>query len=224
LAGAPNGSDTHDDTMQVVSGDTIVIASEQSGACPSSDSLAATTNDTAGNPHTAYELTGNVQVLVFVGENGFTGTGNSLANFMSGGSNADILSGMAGDDTLLGGGGDDVLDGGAGADTLDGGDGDDWVMGGQGDDYVVFTRGNDTLVLRPGFGNDVVSGFDTNSRGQGGHDRIDVSAYGFSADSFGVDILLIYDGDSTVVKIGADSVKLVLVDAHTMDRQDFIFS
>ncbi len=172
----------------------------------------------------AYELTGNVQVVLFVGETGIAGTGNNLDNFISGSGHNDMLSGLDGDDTLLGGGGNDLLDGGCGDDTLDGGAGDDWVIGGQGDDYVVFTRGNDTLVLRPGFGNDVVVGFDTISQDSGGRDRIDVSAYGFSSDSFGVDILLIYDGDSTLIQIGSDSVKLFFVDANAIDRQDFIFS
>ena len=94
----------------------------------------------------------------------------------------------------------------------------------QGNDFIMFTRGNDTLVLRQGFGNDMVAGFDTDQSGGGGHDRIDVSAYGFTAGALGVDILLVYDGESTTVKIGDDSVKLLLVDINTLDGRDFIFS
>ena len=162
-----------------------------------------------------YALNDNVEILVFVGEGGFDGLGNALDNFISGG---------GGNDNLDGGWGNDRIDGGDGDDNLDGGDGDDQVIGGQGNDFVMFTRGNDTLVLREGFGNDAVVGFDTDQSCSGGRDRIDVSSYGFNADALGVDILLIYDGDSTTVKIGTDSVKLILVDGNTLDARDFIFS
>ena len=171
--------------------------------------------DTIATTLNAYALNDNVEILVFIGDGDFAGSGNALDNRITGGS---------GNDTLYGGAGNDTLDGGSGDNTLDGGDGNDYVINGQGNDFVMFTRGSDTLVLRQGFGNDVVIGFDTNSSGQGAHDRIDVSSYGFHEDAFGVDILLIYDGDSTTLRIGADSVKLVLVDVNTMDRHDFIFS
>ena len=180
--------------------------------------------DTVITTLSSYALTDNIEILMHVGEGSFTAIGNALSNFISGSGDADYLSGRGGNDTLDGGAGDDSLDGGEGDDTLDGGEGDDCVTGGQGNDYVMFTRGSDTLVLRQGFGNDIVIGFDPNSRGFSGSDRIDVSSYGYTADSLGVDILLIYDGESTTVRIGSDSVKLVLVDINTMDRHDFIFS
>lgn len=180
--------------------------------------------DTVTTNLSEYSLSDNVEILVYTGGGEFQGSGNDLGNIIIGGNLNDLIEGGDGNDSLYGGYGNDHLDGGDGDNYLDGGDGDDYVTDNQGNDYVLFTRGNDTLILRPGFGNDVVIGFDTESSGSEGRDRIDVSAYGFNESSLGVDILLIYDGESTLVKIGADSVKLVLVDAHTMDRQDFIFS
>jgi hypothetical protein len=79
-------------------------------------------------------------------------------------------------------------------------------------------------VLQPGFGNDTVAGFDPASYGSGGQNRIDVSAYGFDKDSFGTDILVLTIGDDTVIKIGADTLTLLSVNAQTIDRNDFIFS
>jgi Ca2+-binding RTX toxin-like protein len=58
----------------------------------------------------------DIERLVLTGPVGLTGTGNSLANRITGSSGDDALYGMAGNDRL---------DGGAGADRLSGGDGDD---------------------------------------------------------------------------------------------------
>ncbi|WP_305883677.1 calcium-binding protein [Alsobacter ponti] len=71
---------------------------------------------------TAYDLTANaanaanVENLTYTGSQNFTGTGNALANVITGGSGKDTLSGAAGDDTLVGGAGADSLDGGVGLD------------------------------------------------------------------------------------------------------------
>ncbi|CAN7610806.1 M10 family metallopeptidase C-terminal domain-containing protein [Neorhizobium sp. LjRoot104] len=58
----------------------------------------------------AYELTGiaNVEKLTFIGAGDFVGTGNALANVVSGGSGNDTLDGGTGSDTLIGGAGDDT--------------------------------------------------------------------------------------------------------------------
>ncbi|WP_370649820.1 M10 family metallopeptidase, partial [Neorhizobium galegae] len=58
----------------------------------------------------AYELTSiaNVEKLTFIGAGDFVGTGNALANVVSGGSGNDTLDGGAGADTLIGGAGDDI--------------------------------------------------------------------------------------------------------------------
>ncbi len=171
--------------------------------------------DTVVTSLSAYALSENVEVLMYSGNGAFAGAGNARDNLVVGGDGDDVLSGGAGNDTIDGGGGDD---------TIDGGDGDDVVLDASGNDYVMFTRGADTIVLRPGFGNDTIIGFDAESSGYGRGDQIDVSAYRFTPDALGTDILLVYDGDATVVKIGADSLRLVLVDVSSVGKNDFIFS
>lgn len=64
-----------------------------------------------------YTLTDNLEILALQG-NGLTGTGNALANTISGTAGADRLFGMAGADTLIGGAGADQLTGGIGADNF----------------------------------------------------------------------------------------------------------
>ena len=68
---------------------------------------------------------GNIENLTYIGTGKFTGTGNGLANVITGAAGADTLNGGGGKDTLIGSGGNDTLDGGAGIDTLTGGAGKD---------------------------------------------------------------------------------------------------
>lgn len=56
----------------------------------------------------AYTLSNEVEQLAFIGVGDFTGTGNALANTITGGAGNDILDGGLGKDTLLGGLGNDV--------------------------------------------------------------------------------------------------------------------
>lgn len=58
----------------------------------------------------AYSLAAfaNVENLAFAGSGKFTGTGNALANRISGGNGANYLNGGAGNDTLIGGSGNDT--------------------------------------------------------------------------------------------------------------------
>ncbi|PDS81510.1 M10 family metallopeptidase C-terminal domain-containing protein, partial [Rhizobium sp. L43] len=56
----------------------------------------------------SYALTANVENLTFTGTGDFIGTGNSLANVITGGAGNDLLDGGAGNDTLNGGAGNDI--------------------------------------------------------------------------------------------------------------------
>jgi len=75
----------------------------------------------------AYTLGANVENMLLIGNADFEGTGNGLANLMTGAGGRDTLRGLGGADTLQGGLGDDTLIGGAGGDVLQGGEGSDWA-------------------------------------------------------------------------------------------------
>jgi Ca2+-binding RTX toxin-like protein len=103
-----------------------------------------------------YTLGANVERLVRVGTGAFTGTGNALANVMTGANDADTLFGLDGNDTLNGGlgidtlnggNGNDILNGGGDSDTLIGGDGADTLDGGTGADNLAGGNGNDIYVV-----------------------------------------------------------------------------
>jgi Ca2+-binding RTX toxin-like protein len=63
--------------------------------------------DTVETSLASYTLGANVENLTYTGGANFAGTGNSLANTITGGNGNDILSGLAGNDTLIGGVGND---------------------------------------------------------------------------------------------------------------------
>jgi len=184
----------------------------------------------------------NVENLSYIGHGSFYGRGNSSNNVIVGGEGDDHLWGGGGDDVLYGRGGDDALFGGSGDDVLFAGFGNDRLDGGPGDDVLYLSSGtehseqgadlaqldaygHDTIVLKPGFGNDVVSGFDANQCGSQGHDRLDVSAYtSLTPDSIGTEIQIIGTGPHTIITINGDSITLLDVNANTIGKDDFIFS
>jgi Ca2+-binding RTX toxin-like protein len=102
-------------------------------------------------------LAANVENLTNLGAGDFTGTGNALANVMTGGSGNDMLEGRDGADTFNGGGGADTLVGGAGVDRLTGGVGADLFVfgaldalpatGGIVDQITDFATGSDRLRI-----------------------------------------------------------------------------
>lgn len=104
----------------------------------------------AGTDHVAttldkYTLGANLENLTHFGAD-FAGTGNALANVITGGFGHDTLLGLDGNDTLNGGGGDDSLQGGNGGDTLNGGDGNDTLLGGWQADTLDGGSGDDWLI------------------------------------------------------------------------------
>jgi Ca2+-binding RTX toxin-like protein len=181
-----------------------------------------------------------VENLTFIGNGNFSGTGNAAANLIAGGSGDDVLSGLAGNDLLNGGAGNDALSGGLGNDVLAGGAGDDSVSGGDGSDVLNGNAGNDVLngglgldlfVFQAGFGQDRVEDFDASA--VGGQDRMDISALGVTAASFGASVAIaVADVDGaglldTVVTIGGDSVTLLGVNGvgdNAITQADFILA
>ena len=99
-------------------------------------------NDTVLTSLAAYTLGSDVENLSFNGIGNFTGTGNALANTITGGGGDDSLVGNAGNDTLTGQAGNDVLDGGTGSDTLQGGGGIDTATYAAGAGAVYADLGN----------------------------------------------------------------------------------
>ena len=93
-----------------------------------------------------YTLGANLENLTHIGPGDFAGTGNTLANIITGGFGHDTLLGLDGNDTLNGGGGDDSLQGGNGNDVLNGGDGNDALLGGWQADTLDGGSGDDRLI------------------------------------------------------------------------------
>ncbi|MDA8479024.1 heme peroxidase [Citrobacter sp. Awk 4] len=194
--------------------------------------------DTVETSLATYVLTDNVEILEYTGTGNFTGTGNALANTITGGSGNDNLSGMGGNDQLLGGIGNDILDGGDGndnlqgangVDTLLGGAGNDVLSGGLGNDLLTGGAGNDTMdggtgddrfIFSSGFGQDSISGFDSNATG--GQDLINISGMGVTTANFTSTVLISGNNNQTIITIGGDVITLTGVAANTVNSTDFI--
>lgn len=104
----------------------------------------------------SYALAANVEHLVLTGTGNLNGTGNTLANSITGTDGANSLSGLDGNDSLFGGAGDDTLDGGSGDDRLDGGTGNDSMAGGAGNDVYIVDALGDTVTEAASNGTDRV--------------------------------------------------------------------
>ncbi|WP_310795057.1 beta strand repeat-containing protein [Neotabrizicola shimadae] len=130
------------DSLAGGTGGDVYIVDDAGDIVSETDTLAGSI-DTVHALVNAYALTANVEALVFTGSGAFSGSGNGLANSVTGASDDDTLDGGDGDDTLTGNTGADLLDGGAGADSLVGGTGSDTYVVDNAGDLVVET---DTLA------------------------------------------------------------------------------
>lgn len=171
-----------DDRYYITSGDRVVELENEG-------------SDTVYSGH-SYVLSGNVENLVLSGTAHLNGTGNILANRLTGNGGNNVLNGGLGADTLVGGGGNDKLFGSTGNDTLFGGIGDDKVTGGLGKDLLTGGLGADHFIFESRLdsgttaaGRDVITDF---SRAQG--DRINLSQ---------IDANLRLTGDQSFKFIGA---------------------
>ncbi|WP_413720831.1 calcium-binding protein [Silicimonas sp. MF1-12-2] len=174
-----------------------------------------------------FELSENVEDLMFLDTGDFAGTGNSAANRLTGnaGNNRlsgaggdDHIDGAAGDDELVGGSGSDKLFGGAGndqmrgddgQDTLAGGDGNDVLIGGAGDDFLCGDAGADIFVFQTGDGADLIKGFDVSE------DKLHLSGVDTSDWSWrdvGGSLRLDYGLDDSILLSGVSGIDLDSID------------
>ncbi|MDZ5461575.1 calcium-binding protein, partial [Azohydromonas lata] len=121
-----------DDTYVVDNDGDVVVEDADAGVDTVRSSLSWTLGD-------------NVENLELTGTNYISGTGNELANVITGSAGDNHIDGQWGDDSLLGGEGDDTLEGGFGNDTLLGGAGNDQLSEDQGSNVLDGGEGNDWL-------------------------------------------------------------------------------
>jgi Ca2+-binding RTX toxin-like protein len=123
------------DTMVGGSGDDVYVVDVATDVVTEADGAGT---DLVQTTAAAYTLGAFVENLSYTGTAAFAGTGNALANAITGGIGKDTLSGGLGNDTLTGGAGDDSLLGGDGDDSLSAGTGAaDIIDGGAGTDLVT---------------------------------------------------------------------------------------
>ena len=170
------GSDTMiggsgDDTYYIAQAGDIVDESSGNGTDTVISSITFSLADGA-------HVLGNVERLTLTGSANIAGTGNGLANAISGNIGDNTLTGNDGSDTLTGNAGNDTLVGGNDNDHLSGGNESDRLTGGSGADVQTGGLGADTFVLQAiadstvsNTGRDYISDF---SQAQG--DIIDLSA------------------------------------------------
>lgn len=152
----------------------------------------------------------------------FGGSGHDL---IDGGADKDIIWGGRGDDTVDGGDGNDWITGNRGKDLVNGGAGNDYVFGGSGNDTIDGGAGHDTLI---GGGGEDVFVFDEESDHDvirffnTGHDKIDLSAFGF-ADFDALEHNIKHAGwFSTRIDLDDTQIYLSWVRPWHLDADDFI--
>ena len=140
------------------------------------------------NAHTGVHF---VENLVLTGTASIDGTGNALANQLTGnagnntfygGAGNDKQSGWDGNDSLFGDAGNDALSGNNGDDQLFGGAGNDTLLGGAGINNLFGGTGNDTFIVDATGDKVFESRTSTNRLGEGGFDTV-LSSVTFDLDA-----------------------------------------
>ncbi|UJW76881.1 calcium-binding protein [Rhizobium sp. SL42] len=156
--------------------------------------LVSAGTDTVFTTLAAYTLGAHVENLTFDGTGGFVGTGNTLANVLTGGAGDDILSGLDGNDRLSGGEGNDTLIGGTGEDTFY----FDVFGDGNADTIADFNAAADTILLDADvFGDDDYLG------------QLLGSAFGRGTEATNEDQRILYDQSSGNIFYDADGSGLI---------------
>lgn len=179
----------------------------------------------------SFKLGANVENLTLTGKGHVDGTGNGLANSISGNAGNNQLKGGGGNDRLSGAAGNDTLDGGAGHDRLIGGTGNDRLLGAAGNDRLDGGAGNDRLL--GGAGNDTLNGGSGKDVLEGGAGRDQL--YGGSDTARDIFVFRDFSDSKTGVasrdqiydfRQGRDDIDLSGLDADTRrgGNQDFDFS
>lgn len=138
--------------------------------------------------------------LELLGSEDLAGSGNGLANTLTGNAGNNALDGGAGDDTLYGGDGNDTLDGGTGSDTL---------FGGLGDDLFLFSDGVD-----------IIGDF---TAGVGSDDVIDLAEVTTLNSFEGVQAAARQVGaDVQIDAGGGDSINLIGINLADLHQDDFL--
>jgi len=164
-----------------------------------------------------YLLGSYVENLILTGIGGINGTGNGLANRLTGNTQNNSLSGLDGNDKINGGGGADTLSGGNGNDNLNGGGGADRLYGDAGHDSLSGATSADTLLggagsdtLNGGRGADSLSGGGGNDtlNGGTGNDTLNGGTGADSLNGGGGNDLLLWDAADTKVNggLGTDTL------------------
>jgi serralysin len=201
------GIDTYD--LSAYASDMTISLRAGSHSVFDEDQLASLGNrqDASGNIYNAMRFRGDARSLI---ENAIGGSGadaisgNSANNRLEGGEGNDTLTGGIGADELLGGNGADMLKGGRGHDILSGGQGDDRLFGGMMQDIFEFSAlgDHDTIV-------DFQDGID---KLHFDLDGLNIREVIRAAVQDGDDLVIAYDGSSSVTLLGFDKHDLALND------------
>ena len=106
-------------------------------------------------------LAGTDDDSILAGAGNDTISAGAGADSIDAGTGDDEVYSGTGNDTVLAGDGADTVLGEAGDDSIDGQAGDDLIEGGIGDDTLLGSDGDDTFTLADSFGNDTITGGET---------------------------------------------------------------